>query len=44
MVAGFSIGVNVIEEKYGDKNCKSTLEMLQFTLEYLKTYNAGDNT
>ena len=35
-LAGFSIGVNVKEEKRVDKNCKNTLEMLQFTLENLK--------
>ena len=36
-LAGFSIGVNVKEEKRVDKNCKSTLEMLQFTMEYLES-------
>ena len=41
-LAGFSIGVNVKEEKRVDKNCKTTLEMLQFILEYLKKYNTGD--
>ena len=36
-LAGFSIGVNVKEEERVDRNCKSTLEMLQFTLEYIKS-------
>lgn len=40
-LAGFSIGVNVKEEKRVDKNCKNTLEMLQFALEYLKIHNTG---
>lgn len=43
-VAGFSIGVNVKEAKRVDMNCKSTLEMLQFTLEYLKIHNTGDKS
>ena len=38
-IAAFSIGVNVKEDFLVDKNCKNTLEMLQFMLEYLKKYN-----
>ena len=35
-LAGFSVGVNVKEEKRVNKNCKNTLEMLQFVTDYLK--------
>ncbi len=35
-LAGFSVGVNVKEEHRVDINCKNTLEMLQFILEYIK--------
>lgn len=38
-LAGFSVGVNVKEDFRVDKNCKSTLEMLQFIVEYMKKYN-----
>lgn len=34
-MAGFSVGVNVSEDWRVDKNCKNTLEMLQFILEYI---------
>lgn len=35
-LAGYAIGVNVKEEERVDKNCKNTLEMLKFSLEYLQ--------
>ena len=35
-LAGYSIGVNVKEKERVDKNCKNTLEMLKFSLEYLQ--------
>ena len=35
-LAGYSIGVNVKEEERVDKNCKNSLEMLKFSLEYLQ--------
>ena len=38
-LAGFSVGVNVKEDFRVDKNCKSTLEMLQFMVEYMNKYN-----
>lgn len=40
-LAGFSVGVNVKEDFRVDKNCKSTLEMLQFMVEYMNKYNTG---
>lgn len=36
-LAGYSVGVNVKEEERVDKNCKNTLEMLKFLLEYLQS-------
>ena len=36
-LAGYSIGVNVKEKERVDKNCKNTLEMLKFSLEYLQS-------
>lgn len=35
-LAGYAVGVNVREEFRVDKNCKSTLEMLLFIIEYIK--------
>ena len=40
-LAEYAIRANIKEEFRVDKNCKSTLEMLQFIEEYIKIYNTG---
>ena len=38
-IAGYAVGVNVKEAFRVNKNCKNTLEMLEFLSEYLKEQN-----
>lgn len=43
-LAGFSVGVNVKEEWRVDMNCKNTMEMLKFMMEYIKNSNATNES
>ena len=42
-LAGFSVGVNVVEDWRVEANCKNTLEMLLFIIEYVDKYNTDEN-